>query len=181
MRRIIVLFILVLLCFFLIRFKIKKASLEKIDLKLNKDEIGIILYNSKQYGFLLEIDKLNTLYIFKYNKKINNLKNIFNIEKIDNIISNNEINNNIKIYNYNFCILKENIDINNCTFIYIKEEIPNVSFNNTNKVVFYDNSISDEYKENLYTKWLDVYELNDDNYTILKIKKDTYNILNIPL
>ncbi len=101
MRRIIVLFILVLLCFFLIRFKIKKASLEKIDLKLNKDEIGIILYNSKQYGFLLEIDKLNTLYIFKYNKKINNLKNIFNIEKIDNIISNNEINNNIKIYNYN--------------------------------------------------------------------------------
>ena len=170
------------------------------------NEIGVIVYKTADLAFVLEIDdKSNKLVMLTYNKSFSKIKNIFNINKINTLISFDKnidadyyynLNNNIilkdfyiksdlyilKLYNYNFCIVNsENIDIDGCTFIYFNSINNNIRFSDDNKVVFYSNLVDSDFKEMIYTKWLDIYELNHLNYTVLKVKKDDYNIINIPV
>ena len=200
-------FIIVLLVFYtiIIRLNTKDVFSEKIDLNL-KDEIGVIVYKYSDLAFILEIDgKLNRLILFSYNDSFNKIKNVFNLNEINELISFEpylkskkyyNLNSNfklsnfykennlyiLKLYNYNFCIVNEpNLLINNCTFTYFNDIYDGIEFNDSNKVVFYSNTVSDDFKEMIYTKWLDIYELNNLNYTILKVKKDSYNIINIPV
>lgn len=189
----------------MIRLKSKDVFSEKIDLNLD-NEIGIIIYNDSKLNFILKIDKdINKLILLSYSDSFNKIKNVFNIEKINELISfeqyidskkyynlNNSVKINdfyienntyiLKVNNYNFCIVnKPNFIIDNCTFTYFNYIPNNISFNDTNKVVFYSSLAPDDFKEMIYTKWLDIYELNNLNYTVLKVKKDNYNIINIPV
>ena len=47
-------------------------------------------------------------------------------------------------------------------------------------MIFYNKNVSESFKELIYTKWIDTYEFDNENYIVLKIKKDNYNIINIP-
>ena len=173
--------------------KAKDVFSEKIDLNLN-NEVGIIIYNNEKINFILEINEnINNLILLSYDESFSNIKNVFNVNKINNLISDNKYINSDNFYNlndeyilnihdYNFCIINgKNYSLNDCTFIYFNYIPNNIKFNDSNKAIFYSNLVSDDFKEMIYTKWLDIYELNKQNYTVLKIKKDNYNIINIPV
>lgn len=205
-RRICFLVILIIVYIVIVKLKSKDVFSEKINLNLN-DEIGIIIYNDSNLNFVLKIDKnLNKLILLSYDSSFDKIKNIFNLDNIDILISDKSYVNTDKYYdmnkitklddfyvkddnyilrinNYNLCIINnDNFDISNCTFSYFNYiPITNINFNDSNKVVFYSDAASDDFKEMIYTKWLDIYELNKFNYTILKVKKDNYNIINIPV
>ena len=206
-KKIILLISLILLNGLLLTYKIKGVFLSKIDLNLAPDEIGIIISDASDFLLVKRNDE-NTLIAYNDVDKnnLNNFYNLFDIKKLHHLIlSNNQditsdnkynlqktnlsylktsVKQNIisiNFYNYKFCIYQEgtNKDLNNCTFIYFDTINDDVYINDTNKVVFYSQKISDEFKEKLYTKWIDSYTIDDNSYTILKIKKDNYNIINI--
>ncbi len=206
-KKIILLISLILLNGLLLTYKIKGVFLSKIDLNLAPDEIGIIISDASDFLLVKRNDE-NTLIAYNDVDKnnLNNFYNLFDIKKLHHLIlSNNQditsdnkynlqktnlsylktsVKQNIisiNFYNYKFCIYQEgtNKDLNNCTFIYFDTINDDVYINDTNKVVFYSQKISDEFKEELYTKWIDSYTIDDNSYTILKIKKDNYNIINI--
>lgn len=192
-KRICFLIILIIIYIFIIKIKIKDVFSEKINLNL-ENEIGIIIYNNNELNFVLEINEnINNLILLSYDKSFFKIKNVFDIDAVNNLVSDKQyINSNkyynlddeysFKLYNYNFCIINgPNYSLNNCTFIYFNYIPMDIKFDDTNKVVFYSNIVSNDFKEMIYTKWLDIYELNSLNYTVLKIKKDDYNIINIPV
>lgn len=206
-KKIILLISLILLNGLLLTYKIKGVFLSKIDLNLAPDEMGIVISDASDFLLVKRNDE-NTLIAYNDVDKnnLNNFYNLFDIKKLHHLIlSNNQditsdnkynlqktnlsylktsVKQNIisiNFYNYKFCIYQEgeNKDLNNCTFIYFDSINDDIYINDTNKVVFYSQKISDEFKEELYTKWIDSYTIDDKSYTILKIKKDNYNIINI--
>ena len=207
-KKIILIISLILIYSILLNHKIKGAFLSKIDLNLDYDEIGVII-NSKSNLFLIKRNDANTLLVYDNidTKDVTKLFGLFDVNKLNNLISlsdvdinsehkydikntnlqylNTKLNQNIidvNLYDYHLCIYNqgENIDLNNCTFVYFNDITEDIKINDTNKVVFYNKDISEEFKEELYTKWIDIYTIDDTSYTILKIKKDNYNIINIP-
>lgn len=173
--------------------KAKEVFSEKINLNL-EDEIGIVIYNNSKINFVLEIDEeINNLILLSYDKSFNKIENVFDIDNVNNLVSDKQYINSDKyenlsdeyiqkLYNYNFCIINgPNYSLNECTFIYFNYIPEKIKLDDTNKVVFYSNLANNDFKEMIYTKWLDIYELNELNYTVLKVKKDDYNIINIPV
>ena len=47
------------------------------------------------------------------------------------------------------------------------------------KLVFYHDTLSKKYEEQLYEKWVDLYKLNGENITFVKFYEDTYSVINI--
>ena len=74
-----------------------------------------------------------------------------------------------------------NNNINACTFTYFKSANEDININDSNKVVIFNENEEEKFQEKIYTKWIDTYTLDDDNYTVIKLKKDNYNIINIPV
>ena len=112
---IIILLVLILLCFFLAKHKVKVAYLEKIDLNLEQDEIGLVLYDN----YILEINDDNKLYILDGKININKIKNIFNLDNLNK--KDNFQNLKLAYYDYHFCFVSNNdINTEDCTFIYVK-------------------------------------------------------------
>ena len=207
-KKIILLISLIILYGILLNYKIKGAFLSKIDLKLDNDEIGIIISDKSNF-FLIKRNEENTLLVYNDINKddVTDLFDVFAVNELHNLITLNDFyinsdkqydirNTNLKFlstklnqniidlyfYDYKFCIYKkgENSDLDNCTFVYFSDISEDVTINDKNKVVFYNKDISEDFKEELYTKWIDIYTIDNSSYTILKIKKDNYNIINIP-
>lgn len=200
MRRIILLIILVILYCFIINEKAKDTFLEKIDLSLDENEIGVVIYNDE---LLFKIDDETTLILLNDAKGTTKFLNTFGINRINNLITYNDIipnlnydnkysvnnlylknmkmdkdNLKIMLHDYVFCIY-EGGDTSNCTFIYLKNEVDDIKINNQNKAIFFKEK--KEIEEKLYTKWIDSYALNDESYTIIKVGLDNFNIINVPI
>ena len=167
-------------------------------------EEEFLLFKQNDINHLFLIDGQNKI-------NITGALNIFGINRIDNLIyyTNNSLkinskkeysvddnidlgnikfnrNNNIikiNLYNYNLCIYSagSNYDISDCTYIYFRDIDDKLKISDKNKVVFYEENISEEFQEKLYIKWIDSYSLSDNVYTVLKVKIDNYNIINIPI
>lgn len=171
---------------------------------LSSDSYKTILLKDKDETSLLVLDINNSKklekninkfiderldYLFLNNKEIsldinysvkdilNNETNMdnFTIRKKFNII---EINN----YKYNLCIYNvgSNNDISNCDFIYFINMDYQISMSENLKAVFYEKKVASKFKENTYIKWIDNYELSSDTYNILKLSKDSYDVITIP-
>lgn len=200
LKRIILLIILIILYCFIIHEKTRETFLEKIDLSLESNEIGVVIYNDK---LLLTNSEETTLILMDDDEKVDKFLSTFGTYRINNLITYNESNlklnydnkysinnldlknmkgdkNNVKIilHNYVFCIY-ESGDTNDCTFIYLKNEDNDIEINNQNKAIFFKKS--EQLSEKLYTKWIDSYALDDASYTIIKISTDNYNIINVPI
>lgn len=213
MKRIILIVILIIIYCFIIIQKSKGVFAEKIDLNLDDNEIGIIIYNNEEDFLMFKENDRNTLFVINMvnRVKIRNFLDIFSVDKIDNLIvypnmdikidSKNKYYVNekidlenikferldnilkINIYDYNLCIYNagNNNNIDDCTFTYFKDIDDKLKITDKNKVVFYNEDIGEKFQEKLYTKWIDNYSLSNDVYTVLKVKKDNYNIINIPI
>lgn len=155
------------------------TSLIVIDYKENKtfnDDLNKFVENKLDFVFLNNPDiKLNIDYSIK-DILSNSIKTeSYSILKNQNIIM---INND----NYNICLYDIGVNnlVNSCDFIYFLNMDYQVSLSEDVKAIFYENKIASKFKENSYIKWIDNYELSGDIYNILKISKDSYDVITIP-
>ncbi|MCM1370750.1 MAG: hypothetical protein NC181_02520 [Clostridium sp.] len=119
-----------------------------------------------------------TINIKSYNKQtLNHNINISNINVIkkDNIIL-------MDYYNYRFCIYKsgKEKDLESCDFIYFLS-IDNVDFSDNILAVFFDLGIEKEKIERYYDKWVDSYILKENSFYTLKLSKNFYDVIEVPL
>lgn len=155
------------------------TSLIVLDYKENKifnDDLNKFVENKLDFVFLNNPDiKLNIDYSIK-DILSNSIKTeSYSILKNQNIIM---INND----NYNICLYDMGVNnlVNSCDFIYFLNMDYQVSLSEDVKAIFYENKIASKFKENSYIKWIDNYELSNDIYNILKISKDSYDVITIP-
>lgn len=189
-----ILFLIVINCC-LLYGKIFSSKLKNIELKLKDEQIAIIILSLennkslliKSYGSFL-------LYTFSYidDQELELNVSLFT-DKVDYIFMKEEYPlsyphkmyldglvvvqniqlepNRVHYNNHTFCIN----EVENCDFTYLTEEI---SFSGQVGTVFYDESLSDSYIETLHEKWMDVYKVTNDSYTILLLNQD-YEVIHL--
>ncbi len=127
--------------------------------------------------FLIEQNKINLDIDYDIKDTLKESVNMgkYQIKKQDNII---EIKNN----KYNLCLYNTgtNNDINNCDFIYFINMDFQLNMSENLRAVFYEKNIASKFKENTYIKWIDNYELSSDTYNILKLSKNSYDVITLP-
>lgn len=211
MKRVFIIAFLLLFYSLIVNQKIRSAFAENINLNLSDDEIGVIFIskNDSTYLYIKDKEYNNVVLLDDNYKDIEKTIKLFGAKRIDNLISKNDVkgsytnrydfnntnlNNikikeedniiDIKIYDYHLCIYNNsgvNNNINACTFTYFKSANEDININDSNKVVIFNENEEEKFQEKIYTKWIDTYTLDDDNYTVIKLKKDNYNIINIPV
>lgn len=203
-------FIIILISTIFVRIKFQEVFNNTYDLIFKNDEIGItfILKNNVNIILINDEDNITDLLVLDY-ENIDDLKseihkfNVPEIRKIYNITpvlidlygkESEEIKkdkNNIIKFSYNkrdFCVyINESNTSNriNCDFIYIYKFNKNatIEFGNKTELVFqnYNNSLPVRIQEILYQNWIDVYTINSYEYTTLKILKDGFDTIIIPI
>ena len=176
--------------------KSREVSIEKIDINLEFNELGITFLDLNDSNTLLiSLNNTNLLYIIDYKDSTNLKKELNRLGKsIDFIVMNKEynidipapkkmINKRLNINNIVFLSDTHNsitynnnslcINSSNCDFAYYTNS--NIKVND-NKVLFI--SKNTRLNDKLYEEWVDIYKLNNSVYTVLKIH-DTYEVLEI--
>ncbi len=190
---------IIILCFINILIfynKSKEVSIEKIDINLEFNELGITFLDLNDSNTLLiSLNNTNILYIVDYKDSANLKKELNRLGKsIDFIVMTKEYDIDIpapkKIINkrlningivflsdtYNSISYNNNslcINSSNCDFSYYTNT--NIKVND-NKALFI--SKNTKLSDKLYEEWVDIYKLNNSVYTVLKIN-DTYEVLEI--
>ena len=190
---------IIILCFINILIfynKSKEVSIEKIDINLEFNELGITFLDLNDSNTLLiSLNNTNILYIVDYKDSTNLKKELNRLDKsIDFIVMTKEydiditapkkiINKRLNINNivflsdtYNSISYNNNslcINSSNCDFSYYTNT--NIKVND-NKALFI--SKNTRLSDKLYEEWVDIYKLNNSVYTVLKIN-DTYEVLEI--
>lgn len=190
---------IIILCFINILIfynKSKEVSIEKIDINLEFNELGITFLDLNDSNTLLiSLNNTNILYIVDYKGSTNLKKELNKLGKsIDFIVMTKEydiditapkkiINKRLNINNivflsdtYNSISYNNNslcINSSNCDFSYYTNT--NIKVND-NKALFI--SKNTRLSDKLYEEWVDIYKLNNSVYTVLKIN-DTYEVLEI--
>lgn len=190
---------IIILCFINILIfynKSKEVSIEKIDINLEFNELGITFLDLNDSNTLLiSLNNTNILYVVDYKDSTNLKKELNRLGKsIDFIVMTKEydiditapkkiINKRLNINNivflsdtYNSISYNNNslcINSSNCDFAYYTNN--NIKVNDNNALFISKNTrLSDK----LYEEWVDIYKLNNSVYTVLKIN-DTYEVLEI--
>ena len=121
-----------------------------------------------------------------------NYKNTYIIKNtgmIDNILYKLEQNLiKIKSKDYTFCIYNNvNSNISNtygCNFLYLfnTKDIDIIETDEDIDIIFFNEKlqIPTYFLEDIYSKWIDIYKLNETDIVVLKIIEDDYQILVIP-
>lgn len=195
MKKIFLIIILLIICLFIFISTSEPVNLEKIDLNLEYDELGILFLNlNNSNSLILSLNDINILYIIDYEDDKEIKKELDNLNmKLDYIVMNNNydidlgvskqiinkkliinniiFNNSYQSINYN----NQSLCINNvnCDYIYYTKKDIKV---NDNKVLFFNQKL--KLPDNLYKEWVDIYKINKSIYTILKIK-DSYKVIEI--
>ncbi len=189
MKKIIIIAILLVFNFCIVCAKISNAELDKVELKINKDELGIVTINLKNStSLLLKYNDKYYLYISDFidSKNIKNNEEVFT-DYVDYIFMNNNYNyhdsrakvvsNDVVddlIFMRDRIVFKDvTICINqstNCDYIFINRE--DVLINKNNKAIFYSNDLNEKYVDYLKSFWIDTYLLSDESYTVLTIGDD---------
>ena len=178
----------------------------KINLNLKKNEIAIIFIqdnimvsNTTNTLLLLNnidnrVEKFSDLNVININNipMIFNYKNTYiikNTSMIDNILYKLEQNLiKIKSNDYTFCIYNNvNSNISNtygCNFLYLfnTKDIDIIETDEDIDIIFFNEKlqIPTYFLEDIYSKWIDIYKLNETDIVVLKIIEDDYQILVIP-
>lgn len=189
-----VLLILLLLIININILKSKEVAVEKIDLNLNYNELGVVFFSNKSFNSLiLSLNNINILYIIDYDESL--VKELRKINfKINFIVMNNNYDvslnvpkkivksslnlNNIIFNNGNYVSINYNdntlcINNTNCDYVYYTTD--NIKVND-NKILFYNENL--HISDNIYNEWIDIYKVNKSVYTILKISNQ-YDVIEI--
>ena len=167
-------------------------SYKTVLLKTNNDTSLLVLDINNSKKLNKNINKFINQkidYLFLNNKEIKididySVKDILSSEiNMDNFTIKKQVNIiEISNYKYNLCIYDVGInnDVSNCDFIYFINMDFQISMQENLRAVFYEKKVASKFKENTYIKWIDNYELSSDTYNILKLSKDSYDVITIP-
>ena len=190
---------IIILCFINILIfynKSKEVSIEKIDINLEFNELGITFLDLNDSNTLLiSLNNTNILYIVDYKNSTNLKKELNRLGKsIDFIVMTKEYDIDITAPKK---IINKRLNINNIVFL--SDTYNSISYNNNSLCInspncdfaYYTNSnikVNDNkalfiskntrLSDKLYEEWVDIYKLNNSVYTVLKIN-DTYEVLEI--
>lgn len=196
MKKIILIITLFIISSYFFFITEKEVALEKIDLNLEYNELGVIFLGLKKSDSLvLSINDINILYIINLNDSSSLKKEIAKLNiNIDFIVMNENYDidlnvpkkiikealslNSITFNNKNYQSINYNnqslcINNTNCDFIYYTK--PNIQVND-NKVLFFNQDI--KLPDNLYKEWVDIYKINNSVYTVLKVGNN-YKVIEI--
>lgn len=171
----------------------KVSSKSDINLKLDKNELAIIVINNDDSKALLLLkDNKSILYILEYNNDKKLLKNLekfaYNFDYIyendlydipldrkeliyTNMIDNVYLSKNrISYLNYTFCINESFCDFTYLTGDYEIKETSNI---------IYSDNVSEKIMDLYEQEWIDLYKISNNNYLIIFIKDDNYEITNL--
>ena len=198
MKRIILLIVLIIINCVMIYTKIESSNIKKIDLELEKEELGIVFFKDL---LLFEINNKNIVYLLNYTNDFKIKREISALVKnIDYIIMNKNYKTNIN----NKVILDDKINLENINFLYddylqiiykdyklcvdVKEINDcdflfytgnnNIYVNENTKAIFYTNNIKRKYIDNTYNKWLDYYKVEKNMYNVIKLN-NFYEVIEI--
>lgn len=186
-------FILVFTLFIiLMHIDIKAATAKRIDLKIKENEINIVFIKLKESTSLLVSDETESKLFFidyKSEKGIEKVLDIFNLKAkkywinetegdIDNI---HVTRDRLKISGYNLCIVKNKKEVKNCDFVYLLDLKEEFKVDENTLAIFYDENIKDEHLSVINESWVDSHIVSLESFTILKINREEYNILVVPL
>ncbi len=198
-------YILIIIFVSLLFLRPKAEEVNKLEIDLKKDEALInFIFNNEVNALYIQDNSVNSLIVLDYKTEENIEKSLKEnrITKIDNLYTITPVvlnlfgvkseyyrteNNLIKLnyYNNNFCIYLEEYqnepNLKSCKFLYmvkfksgiLKNLIgkPEVIFQNEN------NSLPIKTQELIYDNWTELYTINNNEYTILKISKKGFDTL----
>lgn len=198
MKKIIVIFILMIFSLGMYKYKVSLSS-SKININVKEDEIALLLFKEQnnEYLYIKTKNEDILLPLMVYNDNIPyKILNKLGIREINineyktNVVENNIIKNidnfkinfsenkkEIKNNDFSFCIY-ENGNIPDCKYIYFlnETEIENESL----ELALYSDKIDEKFEKNLLEKWIDTYKISSNDITIIKLRKNDYNVLKVP-
>jgi len=168
-----------------------------IDLRLKENETSIVFIRLKNSKSLLINDlKTSNLFILEY-KNDEGIKNSLSVfdshpdifylknfseKKIDNIYINKS--NGIfrfRINNYTLCIYDNNDgNLKTCDFVYLMDLKKSFTIDENINTIFYDDDIDKKLLLEVQESWIDNHIVGTDNFTILKLSEESYNVVTIP-
>ncbi len=195
MKKLIVILVLLIFNFCIVYAKMIDKKLEKVDIKLKKEELGIVVINlNNSNSLLLKYEDKYILYLIDYvaDNNIENSKMIFT-DYVDYIYMNNYYNykedkvfiakaktiGKLTLMRNKILYKKQTICINQsngCDFVFLTHN--DILLTKTNKAVFYDNTLSETYIDYIKNFWLDKYPLSKQSYTVITIG-DEYKVTNL--
>ncbi len=196
MKKIILIVLLFVINISIFKLSEKTVSLEKIDFNLEYNELGIVFLNLETSdSLLLSLNDINILYLINYQNSLQLKEEItkmkldidfivmnenydipFNVPKkivndslnLNNITFNNDNYKSINYNNQSLCI-----NNTNCDYTYFTK--PEIKVND-NQLLFFNSDL--KLPDNLYKEWVDIYKINPNVYTVLKIN-NTYKVIEI--
>lgn len=178
---------------------------KKFKINVEEDSYYIkFIYNDKVEAINIVSDKINNLYLLKYNDKNFNYINKYDVDGIKKVYTINtfrvNINNiksstmlfknnliKIKVDNKNLCIYKyskEKTSFKKCNFIYLfdnKFTLPK-NYEDINLIVQKDhNKIENNEQEKIYDGWIDIETIDEDELLMIKIKNNKYDIYEVEI
>lgn len=202
MKKCVIILFLLLFSVCLFKHKVDSAFIEKIDLGLKKDEIGIVFIPTKNSEYLLLKKNKHSILIPLEEKdhqgnKVLKMVNQDTIEysystfikgehevslevplEIENIhIEKKDHNIHILLENQNFCIYEEG-SLEGCDYVYFRKDIRLPE--NKIQLAFYREGVHENLEKELYDKWIDSYPIKQEELTIVKFHDNSYNVIRIP-
>lgn len=199
MKKLIIILFLFFFSLFTYKEKIQNAFIEKINLNIKKDEVGIVFlpFDDSRY-LLLKTENHSVLFpvygkknpvkvlerfgeenpTYSYTDYVKGNKQVSNKMIVDHItIIKDNKNFVISMENINFCIYVEG-SIKNCDYVYFANET--LFSDDTIKLAFYDDNLSSSFENTLYDHWIDVYKIKENEFTLFTFHNDTYNVVKLP-
>ena len=203
-------FIILLVSTTFINKKSEKTSNNSYDIIYSEGEVEItfILENKVNAILINDNDNKNDVIILDYtnNQTLQKELKKFDIPKINNLYNITpvildifgtkskflEVDKNdlikFKYNNKNFCIYISDNDLErniNCEFIYMYKfsENSKINFGDNVSLVFQNNNneLPTKLQEVLYERWIDVYTITPYEYATLKLMKDGFDTIIIPI
>ena len=195
MKKVGVVFFLLVFNFCIVYAKIKDNHLNHVDIKLTGDELGIVTIKlDNSTSLLLKYQDKYLLYLIDYidSKNIKTSEAVFT-DYIDYVYMNNNYNYNednakivdkqvieelvlsrnvIDYKDYRLCINQST----NCDFVFITHN--DVMINENVKAIFYSTDLDEQYIDYLEKIWTDSYRISKDSYTIMTLGDD-YEVNNL--
>lgn len=191
MKKIIIIFVLMIFSLGMYKYK-ENLYLPKLNINAKEDELILLFFSEKENEYLylksktesllipLVVDNDNIPYKILNKLGIENI-NEYNdniIKKIDNFYINfNKKKKEIKNNDFNFCIYEKG-NISDCKYIYFLNEAE--IENDEIELALYNDKIDEEFEKKLLEKWIDTYKISSNEITIVKLRKDDYNVLKVP-
>lgn len=197
--------IIIIAVFSLGFYLVHSAAAEKINLRLDDDEIGIVFINKSMLLVIDEDDEATLLVLDKDN--ITNLRK-FSYDNLNVIMRKNtvldvrsdnrlildssheiddvsySVEKGLIYINYkdtNVCIYTGGeYNISNCQFVYFyNNKVPDLTVYDYNEAIlyYYKKPLSNNVLEHIYEQSVDTYQIRDDELTIIKLGEEDYDFI----